>query len=235
MPQASHLQSEKKLNKSQPKAQDCYDVRPSVDHPLDCMLLLTANHSILTRLNITWQYVPSAPPAPPQHLSPLLKETEPTAGEGASGEGASRQGGGKVEDFYSEFNFDMTGVWPPVPPATHEAPEVEPGAGPGGGAEGNPPTLSVSPGRADFGGINHSSSSGESCTSRDSSDSGDVPALVMRPAQDVEVFDELHTLQSGRTRSQSWSLTMGTSCADVLLTYAMRTVEAKRTVEEKAA
>ena len=143
-----------------------------------------------------------------------------------------------MEDFYSEFNFDMTRMWPPVPPATHEAPAVEPGAGPEGGAEGNPPILSVSPGRADFGGINHSSSSsssGESRTSRDSSDSGDVPALVMRPAQDVDVFDELHILQSGRTRSQPWSLTMSASCADVLLTYAMRTVEAKRTVEEEAA
>ena len=55
-----------------------------------------------------------------------------------------------------------------------------------GGAEGSPLTLSVSPGRADFGGINGSSSkcsSDDNRTRRDNSnsnDSGDLPALVGR-------------------------------------------------------
>ena len=63
-----------------------------------------------------------------------------------------------MEDLNSESDLDMTEVWPPVPPATCEAPAAESGAGVGGGgAEGNPPTPSVSPGRADFHGINASS------------------------------------------------------------------------------
>ena len=56
-----------------------------------------------------------------------------------------------------------------------------------------------------------------------------------RPARELEVFGELPALQSGRTRSQLWGLTMSASYADDLLAYAMRTVEAKRTVEEEAA
>ena len=108
------------------------------------------------------------------------------------------------------------------------------------GAEGTPPTPSVSPGRDGFGGINSSSSSSSSddrCTSRDSSnsnDSGDLPALVGRPVRDLEVFGELPALQSGRTRSQSRGLTMSASYADALLAYAMKVVEAKKTMEEKA-
>ena len=81
-----------------------------------------------------------------------------------------------------------------------------------GGAEGNPPTSSVSPGRANFGGINGRSSSSSSDDSRSSSDSSnrndseDLPALVGRPAWDLEVFGELPALQGGRTRSQSRGL-----------------------------
>ena len=113
-----------------------------------------------------------------------------------------------------------------------------------GGTEGNPPTPSVSPGRADFGctnGSNSSRSSDDSCTSNysnDSSngnDSGDFPSPTRRPAQDLEVFGELPALQSGRTRSQSRGLAMSASYADALLAYAMRAVEAKTTIEEKAA
>ena len=159
-----------------------------------------------------------------------------------SGEGASSEGGGRVEDLCSESDLNTTEVWPPVPPATRKAPAAEPGAGAGGrGAEGNPPTPSVSPGRAnldDINGSSGSSSSDDSRTSHDrsnSNDSGDLPALVGRPAQDLEAFGELPALQSGRTRSQSWGLAMSASCANVLLTYAMRTVEAKRAVEEEAA
>ena len=56
-----------------------------------------------------------------------------------------------------------------------------------------------------------------------------------KPARNLEVSGELHALQSGRTRSQSRGLTITASYADALLAHAMRTVEAKRTVEEKAA
>ena len=109
-----------------------------------------------------------------------------------------------------------------------------------GGAGGNPPIPSVPPGRADFGGINGNSSSYSSEDSRTSSDSssgndgGDFPALARRPAWDLEAFGELSALQSGHTRSQSRGLAMGASCADVLLVYAMRAMEAERPMEEKA-
>ena len=101
-----------------------------------------------------------------------------------------------------------------------------------GGAEGNSPTPSVYPGRADSGGINGSSSSCRSDDSRTSSDncnsndSGDLPALVGRPARNLEIFGELPALQSGGRRSQSRGLTMGASFADALLAYAMRAMEA---------
>ena len=87
-----------------------------------------------------------------------------------------------------------------------------------GAAEGNPPTPSVSPGRANFGGINGSSSSSsssdDSLTSSDNSnsnDSRDFPALVGKPSRNLEVSGELLALQSGRTRSQSRGLTMSAS------------------------
>ena len=115
----------------------------------------------------------------------------------------------------------MTEMWSPVPSVMWEAPAGEPGAAAGGGAEGNPPTSSVSPVRADFGGINGSSNSSKqqrqrtSSGSSNSNDIGDFPALVGRPARDLEVFDELLTLQSRRTRSQSRGLTISVFCADV--------------------
>ena len=110
-----------------------------------------------------------------------------------------------------------------------------------GGAEGNPPTPSVPPGRADFGGINGNSSSyssKDSLTSSDSSsgnDGGDFPTHARRPARDLEAFGELPVLQSGHTRSQSRGSAMGASCADDLLAYAMRAMEAEKPTEEKAA
>ena len=110
-----------------------------------------------------------------------------------------------------------------------------------GGAEGNPPTPSPPPGRADFGGINGNSSSYSSEDSRTSSDSssgnddGDFPALARRPARDLEAFGELPVLQGGHTRSQSRGLAMGASCADDLLAYAMRAMEAEKPTEEKTA
>ena len=101
----------------------------------------------------------------------------------------------------------------------------------GGTAEGNHLTPSVFPGKDDSDGINGSSSSSsdDSCASSDGSnnnDSGDLPALVRRPARDLKVFGELPALQNGCTRSQLRGLTTSASCADVLLSYAMRTVEA---------
>ena len=56
-----------------------------------------------------------------------------------------------------------------------------------------------------------------------------------RPARELEVFVELPELKSGRTRSQSRGLTMSAFYADALLAYAMRAVEAKKTMQEKAA
>ena len=174
---------------------------------------------------------------PPQQLPPIAEEGESRAGEGVSGEDESSQCVGRMEDLDSESDLDMTRGCPPVPPATREAPAAEPGAEAGRGAEGNRPTPSVSPGRADFSGINGSSSSSSSDDTHTSSDNsnsndrGDLPALVGRPRY-LEGFGKLPALQSGRTRSQSWGLTMSASYADVLLTYAMRTVEAKRAVEK---
>ena len=110
-----------------------------------------------------------------------------------------------------------------------------------GGAEGNPPTPSPPPGRADFGGINGNSSSYSNEDSRTSSDSssgnddGDFPAFARRPARDLEAFGELPALQSGHTRSQSRGLAMGASCADDLLAYAMRAMEAEKPTEKKVA
>ena len=81
-------------------------------------------------------------------------------------------------------------------PATLEATAAEAGAGAGGECGRHPPTPSVYPGSADF--LSSGSSSSDDCrTSSDSSnsnDSGDIPALVGRPAQDLEHFGELLTL-----------------------------------------
>ena len=128
-------------------------------------------------------------------------------------------------------------------PATREAPAAEPGAGDRGrgGAEGNPPTPLVYPGRVDFGGINGTSGSNSSDVSRTSSNSGnnndigDLPTLVGSPARDLEVFGELLALQSGRTRSRSRGLIMRASYADALLAYTLRAVKAKKAMEEEAA
>ena len=64
------------------------------------------------------------------------------------------------------------------------------------GAEGNPPTSSVSPGRDDFGGIKGSSSD-DSSTSGDGSsynNSEDLSTLGRKPARDLESFGELPAL-----------------------------------------
>ena len=150
-----------------------------------------------------------------------------------------------MENLYSESDLDMTVVWPPVPPAMREAPAAEPGAEARGGCRRQPPYIIGLPReRADFGGINGSSSSSSSSSSDDSrtssdnsnnNDSGDLPALVGKPARDLEVLGELSALQSERTRSHSRSLTMSASYAGALLAFATRIVEAKTTVEEEVA
>ena len=162
------------------------------------MRVLTAHRSILPIRNVAWQQVPSVSPAPLQQLPPIAEEGESTAGKGASGVSTPSQGEGRVEYLYSEFGLDMTEVCHPQR-LRHQRQNMEPG--PGGGADGNPPTPSVSLGRVNFGGINGSSScsSDESCTSSDTShsnDSGDLSAVVGRSSRDLKVFGELHALES---------------------------------------
>ena len=117
-----------------------------------------------------------------------------------------------MENLYSESVLDMTEVWPPVPPATREAPAAKPGAGAGGGVEGIPPTSSVSPERDAFGGIKGSSGD-DSHTSSDSSSSNNSEdlSMLLRPARDLESFGELPALQNGRTRSESRGLIISAS------------------------
>ncbi|CAM9437793.1 unnamed protein product [Pylaiella littoralis] len=75
----------KRDNKSQPKAQDCHYVGPGVNHPRDCMRVITASRSILTTRHVTWRHVPPAPLAPPQPLPPIIEEGEPAAGRVKAG------------------------------------------------------------------------------------------------------------------------------------------------------
>ena len=105
----------KRNNKSQPKAQDCYYVGPAIDHPRDCIRVLTANRSILTTRNVTWRHVPLSRPAPPQQLPPIAEEGGSTAGEGASGERAPSQGGGGVEEVWTTSPTLTTWRWGPCP------------------------------------------------------------------------------------------------------------------------
>ena len=75
----------------------------------------------------------------PAAATPIAKEGESTAGEGASGEGASNQGGRRVQGLDSEFNLgNAAEVWPPVLPATREAPAAELGAGAAGVRKATP-------------------------------------------------------------------------------------------------
>ena len=118
-----------------------------------------------------------------------------------------------MENMYRESVLDMTEVWPPVPPATREAPAAKPEAGAGGGVEGIPQTSSVSPERDAFGGIKGSSGD-DSHTSSDSSSSSNNSedlSTLLRPARDLESFGELPALQNGRTRSESRGLIISAS------------------------
>ena len=87
----------------------------------------------------TPEQIPSASPALPQQLPPIAKEGGSTAGEGASGEGASNQVGRRVQGLASEFDLgNAAEVWPPVLPATREAPAAELGAGAAGVQKATP-------------------------------------------------------------------------------------------------
>ena len=233
----------KRANKSQLKAQDCYYyVGPSVNHPRDCMRVLTTHRTILTTRNVTWQHVPPAPPAPQRHLPPIAEEGESTAGEGASGEGVSSQGGGRVADLDSESDLGMTGVGPALS-ATRKAPAAEARAGTGGVAEGNPPVPLAPSRRAEISSVNDSSDSKDNSTSRRSSDSnashtsngssstsgsvssGDIPALTGTEARRLQYFGKPLELQSGRTRSPLRGWTLSESSTDTLLSYAKTDVK----------
>ena len=87
----------KRANKSLPKAQDCYYVGPGVNHPRDCMRVLTANRSILTTRNVTWRHVPLPPPRVPAATAPYCRRGGVYSGGGREREGSAesrrREGG----------------------------------------------------------------------------------------------------------------------------------------------
>ena len=213
----------KRANKSLPKAQDCYYVGPGVNHPRDCMRVLTANRSILTTRNVTWRHVPLPPPAPPQQLSRIAEEGGSTAGEGASGEGAPSQGGGRVkEDLDGESDLDVTEVGPMLT-ATAET-----GARGGEVAEGDPAASSDSHG-SNSTSSRISSSTNSRISSRSSNNTstsrGDGSTLAGREAHRQRWDGKIPALQGGRTRSQSRQHQMSADIADALLTHARRTEE----------
>ena len=227
----------KRENKSLPKAQDCYYIGLSVNHPRHCMQMFTTHRTILTTRNVTCQHVPTAPPGPQQYLPPIAEEGNSTAGEGASS-----QGGKRLVDMDSESDLDMTGVGP-VLPATRNAPAAEAGAGTGGVAEVNPPAPSAPSRRAEIGSANNSSNSKDDRTSRRGNDSNashtsiassstsgsgsseDITDLTGTEARRLQNFGKSSEPQSGRTRSQSWGWTSSESCTDTLLAYARTEAE----------
>ena len=146
-----------------------------------------------------------------------------------------------MKGFDSESDLDMTEVWPPVLPATRKAPAVKPGAWAVGVRKAtlrhhqSPPGGPVSVTSTEAVAAVAATTAAPAVTVPTSTTDGDLPALVGKPARDLEVFGGLPALQSGRTRSQSRDFTTRTSYADALLAYFMRAVEAKKTSEEKAA
>ena len=84
----------------------------------------------------------------PAAAAPIVKEGECTSGEGASGEGASNQGGRRVQGVDSEFSLgNAAEVWPPGVTRNARGASGRIRSRGSGGAEGNPPTPSASPGR----------------------------------------------------------------------------------------
>ena len=130
----------------------------------------------------TPEQVPSAPPAPQQHLPPIAEVGESTAGQGASEEGASSQDGGRTVGLDSESDLDMTRVGP-VLPATRKAPAAE--------AEGNPLAPSPPSKRAEISSVNDSSNSSTSNNRTSGSGSnGDMPALTGTEARRLQYLSE---------------------------------------------
>ena len=75
----------------------------------------------------------------PAAAAPYCQRGGVYSGGGASGEGASNQGGRRVQGLDSEFNpGNAAEVWPPVLPATREAPAAEIGAGAAGVRKATP-------------------------------------------------------------------------------------------------
>ena len=221
----------KRNNKSQPKAQDCYYVRPGVNHPRDCMRVLTATRPILTTRNVTWRQVPLFPPVPSKELLPIAEEGESTAREGESGEGTSSQGGERVEvDLDGESDLDVTEVGH-VLPAIRRTQTAGARAGAGGVAEDASSASSISSRRADSGISSITDSNNSSSSNTDNGDdksgssisSGDVPALTGGEAHRQRRNGKMPALQGGRTRSQSRQYQMSIDTADALLAHAERT------------
>ena len=185
------------------------------------MRVLTANRSILTTRNVTWQHAPLPPPAPPQQLPPIAEEGGSTAREGASGEGAPSQGGERAEeDLNGESDLDVTEVRRMLT-ATAET-----GAEAGGVAEGDSAASSDSHGSSSSSSRISSSSSNNTSTSR-----GDIPTLAGREAHRQRWDGKIPALQGGRTRSQSRQPQMSADTADVLLTHDRRTEEENTATE----
>ena len=205
----------KRENKSQPKAQECYYVGPSVNHPRDCMRVLTTHRTILTTRNVTWKHVFSAPPAPQLHLPPIAEEGESTAGRARQVKARRREGGRLGQRVRPRQDGDGA-----HPTRNAQGASGRSGAGTVGVTEGNPPAPSAPSRRAESGSVNDSSNSKDDSTSRRGSDSnanhtsndsssasgrassGDIPALLGAEARRLQHFDKPPELQSGRTRSQ---------------------------------
>ena len=87
----------KRANKLLPKAQDCYYVGPGVNHPRDCMRVLTTNRSILTTRNVTWRHVPLPPPRAPAATALYCRRRGVCSGggreRGGSAKSRRREGG----------------------------------------------------------------------------------------------------------------------------------------------
>ena len=183
----------------------------------------------------TSEQVPSAPLAPPQQL-PIAEEGKSTAGKGASEEGASSQGKGRMKGLDRQTDPDMMEVWPPVLPETYEAPAAETGAS--GVRKATPRHHRFPPGEpismASTAAVAAAVTAAEEATTA-------APAVAAATATIAGTFPRLW---GGLHENWRFSVSsplckadarVSASYADDLLAYAMRTVEAKRTVEEEAA
>ena len=179
------------------------------------------------------------PSRAPAAITPYCRRGEVYSVGGREQEERVKSSGERTEDLDSEYDLDnMTEVGPPVPPATREAPEAEPGAGAAGVRKVTPRQHRSPPGgtvasTAAVAAV-ATTTAAPAVTAATATTAGTFPRS-WGPARNLEVFGELPALQSGRTRSQSQGLTMSASYVDALLVYTMRAVEAKKTMEKKAA